>query len=303
MAVGGRQRRRQARPRRRQHGCRHGVGAAEHDGAGRDHALLRRPADLRHRAEPHLRGGRRTSTATAGPTSLVANRQLQQRVGAAEHDGAGRGHRRPSPPSRPSPPGLHPSPWRSADVNGDGRPDLVVANYGSNSVSVLLNTTAPGARPSPRLRRPADLRHRQSDPFSVAVGGRQRRRQARPRRRQRQRRHGVGAAEHDGAGRDRAVLRRPADLRHGGSTLVPWRWGTSTATASPTSLVANDARRHGVGAAEHDGAGRDHPVLRRPADLRRRGRSLAPWRWRTSTATASPTSSSPTTTPTRCRCC
>src|SRR5207244_1860176 len=32
-----------------------------------------------------------------------------------------------------------------ADINGDGRIDLVTANYGSNSVSVLLNSTAPGA--------------------------------------------------------------------------------------------------------------------------------------------------------------
>ncbi|WP_171475859.1 beta strand repeat-containing protein [Frigoriglobus tundricola] len=41
--------------------------------------------------------------------------------------------------------GVHPFSVVEADLNGDGRPDLVVANFGSNTVSVLLNTTAPGA--------------------------------------------------------------------------------------------------------------------------------------------------------------
>ena len=31
------------------------------------------------------------------------------------------------------------------DINGDGKPDLVISNYLSNTLSVLLNTTAPGA--------------------------------------------------------------------------------------------------------------------------------------------------------------
>lgn len=32
-----------------------------------------------------------------------------------------------------------------ADLNGDGKSDLIITNYGSNSVSVLLNTTTTGA--------------------------------------------------------------------------------------------------------------------------------------------------------------
>jgi hypothetical protein len=41
--------------------------------------------------------------------------------------------------------GANPASLAIADLNGDGKPDLVVANNGSDNVSVLLNTTAPGA--------------------------------------------------------------------------------------------------------------------------------------------------------------
>ena len=41
--------------------------------------------------------------------------------------------------------GTNPSSIAIGDLNGDGKPDLAVANYDSGTVSVLLNTTAPSA--------------------------------------------------------------------------------------------------------------------------------------------------------------
>ncbi len=42
----------------------------------------------------------------------------------------------------------HPSSVKASDLNGDGKADLVAANEGSDSASVLFNTTAPGASTS-----------------------------------------------------------------------------------------------------------------------------------------------------------
>jgi hypothetical protein len=44
--------------------------------------------------------------------------------------------------------GLNPRSIAVGDLNGDGKPDLAIANLSSNSVSVLFNTTAPGAATS-----------------------------------------------------------------------------------------------------------------------------------------------------------
>ncbi|MEG5013182.1 DUF4347 domain-containing protein, partial [Microcoleus sp. B4-C5] len=41
--------------------------------------------------------------------------------------------------------GISPISLSIGDINGDGKPDLAVANRDSNNVSILLNTTAPGA--------------------------------------------------------------------------------------------------------------------------------------------------------------
>jgi hypothetical protein len=40
--------------------------------------------------------------------------------------------------------GLSPASVVTADINGDGKPDLIVPNFGGNTVSVFLNTTAAG---------------------------------------------------------------------------------------------------------------------------------------------------------------
>ena len=102
--------------------------------------------DLRHRQLSRLRGNcgpQRRWQAGLGRDELV----IQHGVGIVEHHRA-RSHYAPVlRPSKPSSPAAIPARWRLADLNGDGKPDLVVANLSlsSNTVSVLLNTTAPGA--------------------------------------------------------------------------------------------------------------------------------------------------------------
>jgi hypothetical protein len=64
--------------------------------------------------------------------------------------------------------GSKPAGVRVGDFNGDGRPDLAVANYNGNTVSVLLNTTSAGSSPASFAAQNTFATG--SGPFSVGVG-------------------------------------------------------------------------------------------------------------------------------------
>jgi len=71
--------------------------------------------------------------------------------------------------------GAYPQSVAVGDLNGDGNPDLAVANFNDNSVSVLLNTTAAGAT-TPSFSTKVDFTTGLGDldsgshPFFVAIG-------------------------------------------------------------------------------------------------------------------------------------
>ena len=120
----------------------------------------------------------------------------------------------------------------AADVNGDGKPDLIVANSNDNTVSVLLNTTAPGAAtPSFATQQTFATGNTPVSVTAADLNG-----DGKP--------DLIVANETDNTvsvllnttapGASHAQLRRPADLRHRQRTRVAERWRTSTATASPT---------------------------------------------------------------------
>ena len=68
-------------------------------------------------------------------------------------------------PSSPFPAGSQPNSVAVGDFNGDGKPDLAIANYNSNNVTVLLGNGTGGFTAAPGSPFPAGVQ-----PYSVAVG-------------------------------------------------------------------------------------------------------------------------------------
>ena len=139
--------------------------------------------------------------------------ERQHGLGATQHHRSRRHYGELRQPSRFLPSGSAPSlgdggrRQRRRQARSDRR------EWSGNTVSVLLNTTAAGAStPSFATQQTFATGSR------AGVGDRgrlQRRRQARPDRREQRRQHGLGAAQHDRAGRGDAELRHPADLHVG----------------------------------------------------------------------------------------
>ena len=66
--------------------------------------------------------------------------------------------------------GTKPRAIATRDLNGDGKPDLIAANSGDNTVSVLLNTTAPGSATTTFVLQTSSPFATGASPYSVAVG-------------------------------------------------------------------------------------------------------------------------------------
>ena len=109
------------------------VGSERLGAAGSGRGRVRRRDELRRGVEPAVRRDRRPERRRpARPGG--GERVLEQRLGAA---GSGRGRVRRGA-ALPVAVGVVPASVAIGDLDGDGQPDLAVANYGSSDVSVLL---------------------------------------------------------------------------------------------------------------------------------------------------------------------
>jgi hypothetical protein len=125
-------------------------------------------------------------------------------------------------PQQSFPTGGHPNFVAAADLNGDGRPDLITANQSDSTVSVLLNTTASGAT-APAF----------ASPQTFAAGG-----------------LAVAAADINGDGKPDLVTCNGAVLLN---TTAP---GATTATFAPPQSFATGGSLWSVAVADVNGDGR-----------------------------------------------
>ena len=121
--------------------------------------------------------------------------------------------------------GTRPAEARIVDISGDGKPDLVVENYNSNTLSVLLGNGDGTLRSQGGLR---------DGGRAVVHGHRRRGRRRQDRRRDRQLRRELRERPHQQRRRHLQGQGRLHDRRPG-PTPSACAWATSTATATSTS--------------------------------------------------------------------
>ena len=185
---------------------------------GNGNGTFQAPDHLRRRDQPDLAWPWPTSTATASPTSSSPTSDSNN-VSVLLGNGNGTFQ-----PQTTFAAGSSPDAVAVADVNGDGKPDLVVANYAGNARERaagqrqrhLPAQTDLRRRHGPELRggRPtstATASPTSSSPTTAATA--------------------VSVLLGNGDG----TFQPPGHLRHGRDAASPWRSPTSTATASPTS--------------------------------------------------------------------
>ena len=132
-------------------------GAAEHHFPGRQHGQLRYPADFCHRPQPGLVTARDVNG--DGRSDLIVANEGDNTLSVLLNTTTPGATKASFDGQQTFKTGTNPESVTAADLNGDGKADLIAANFSDNTLSVLLEHHESGLQQG-QLRRSADFCHR-----------------------------------------------------------------------------------------------------------------------------------------------